>query len=197
MGMGPLPATEKALSKAGISMDQIAAKTLGKATQLPSLELALESVDAAATCDDGSCIYVGTISWAGPTYPLTMESDPAAAFERLFGDDTSDPTARRIRAERKGSILDSVLEEVAELKREVGPGDQSRLTGYLESLRAVELRIQKSIEQNVDLPAVDRPTGGPSTFEEHAKFNPIHNDKTKNIKNGRTKIMKTALNGFE
>ena len=156
--------------KAGTSMDQIAARVLGEETQLPSLELALESVDAAATCDDGSCIYVGTISWAGPTSPLPMETDPAAAFERMFGDDTTDPAARRARARQKGSILDSVLGEVSELRRKVGPGDQSRLTGYLESVRAVELRIQKAMEQNVELPAVERPTGIPATFEEHAKL---------------------------
>ena len=154
--------------RAGVSMDQIAAKVLGRDTQLPSLELALESVDAAATCDDGSCIYVGTIAWAGPTSPLPMETDPAAAFERLFGDDTTDPVARRARAEAKSSILDSVLDEIAALKASVGPGDQSRVTAYLDSVRAVEQRIQRAMEQNVEIPAVERPSGIPATFKEHA-----------------------------
>ena len=156
--------------KAGISMDQLAARELGRTTQLPSLELALDTVDAAATCDDGSCIYTGTISWAGPTSPLPMETDPAAVFERLFGEDTTDPAARRASALRKTSILDSVLEEVSQLKNKVGPSDQSRLTGYLESVRAVEQRIQRAVEQNVELPAFDRPAGVPGDYAEHARL---------------------------
>ena len=156
--------------KAGISMDQLAARVLGETTQLPSLELALDAVDAAATCDDGSCIYTGTISWAGPTSPLPMETDPAAAFERLFGDDTTDPETRRARALQKTSILDSVLDEVSRLRSKVGASDQSRLRGYLESVRAVEQRIQRAVEHNVELPAFDRPAGVPSEFAEHAKL---------------------------
>ena len=156
--------------RAGTSMDQIAARVLGQDTQLPSLEFALETVDAAATCDDGSCIYIGTISWAGPTSPLPMETDPAAAFERLFGDDTTDPVARRARARQKGSILDSVLGEIAALKNKVGDGDQARLTAYLDSVRAVEQRIERAMKQNLEIPDVQRPSGIPATFEEHAKL---------------------------
>ena len=49
----------------------------GQDTALPSLELALESVDSGTSCDFGrSCVYTGTIAWAGPTSPLPMEHDP-------------------------------------------------------------------------------------------------------------------------
>jgi hypothetical protein len=97
--------------RAGVSIDQIAAKVLGQDTALPSLELALESVDSGSSCDFGrSCVYTGTIAWAGPTAPLPMEHDPAAAFVRLFGDSaSSDAATRRARARQKGSILDSLL----------------------------------------------------------------------------------------
>ena len=156
--------------RAGISMDQILAKVLGKDTQLPSLELALESVDAGATCDYGSCVYTGTISWAGPTSPLPMETNPAVAFERLFGDDTTDPVARRIRLEKKGSILDSLLGEVSAIERRVGPGDRSRLEGYLENIREVERRIEKASARDVELPAVARPSGIPAAFADHARL---------------------------
>jgi hypothetical protein len=67
--------------RAGVSIDQIAAKVLSRETMLPSLELALESVDSGTSCDFGrSCVYTGTIAWAGPTSPLPMEHDPGAAF---------------------------------------------------------------------------------------------------------------------
>ena len=156
--------------KAGISVDQMLAKKWGAETSLPSLELALESVDSGTSCDFGrSCVYTGTISWAGPTAPLPMEQSPSAAFERLFGENT-DPTARRTRMQQKGSILDSLLQEVGKLQKKVGPADRTKISGYLESVRDVEQRIQKAIEHNAEVPLVNRPAGIPETFEEQAKL---------------------------
>ena len=123
--------------RAGVSIDQIAAKTLSRDTTLPSLELALESVDSGTSCDFGrSCVYTGTIAWAGPTSPLPMEHDPSAAFVRLFGDGaTSDATARRTRLQQKGSILDSLLGEVAALNGKVA-ADRSDAAGDVPRERA-------------------------------------------------------------
>jgi hypothetical protein len=158
--------------RAGVSIDQIAAKVLGQDTALPSLELALESVDSGSSCDFGrSCVYTGTIAWAGPTAPLPMEHDPAAAFVRLFGDSaSSDAATRRARARQKGSILDSLLAEVASLQASVAAPDRTRISGYLESVRNVERRIQKAMAFNVEVPSFDRPAGVPETFEQHARL---------------------------
>lgn len=158
--------------RAGVSIDQIAARVLSADTSLPSLELALESVDSGTTCEFGrSCVYTGTISWAGPTSPLPMEHDPSAAFVRLFGDSaTSDPAARQERMRRKGSILDSLRDEVSSLSARVSISDRSKINGYLESVRDVERRIQHAVEQNVYTPVIDRPGGVPETFEQHAKL---------------------------
>ena len=72
--------------RAGVSLDQLAAQTLGKETQLASLELALDSVEVLGACDAGySCAYANTIAWRTPTTPLPMENNPRAVFERLFG----------------------------------------------------------------------------------------------------------------
>lgn len=164
--------TPSRVIRAGTSVDQIAAKVLGQSTQLPSIELALESVDSGTTCDGGrSCIYTGTISWAGPTRPLPMEHDPHAAFERLFGDsETTDSAARRARMQEKGSILDSLLGEISHLQKRVGPGDRTKIVGYLDNIRDVEQRIQKAVEQNAEVPVVDRPAGIPPAFVDHAKL---------------------------
>jgi hypothetical protein len=158
--------------RAGVSIDQIAAKVLGQDSALPSLELALESVDSGSSCDFGrSCVYTGTIAWAGPTAPLPMEHDPSAAFVRLFGDSaSSDAATRRARALQKGSILDSLLAEVASLQASVAAPDRTRISGYLESVRDVERRIQKALAFNVEVPAFDRPAGVPETFEQHARL---------------------------
>lgn len=157
--------------RAGVSIDQILAKHIGQDTALPSMEMALESVDSGSSCDFGrSCVYTGTIAWSGPTSPLPMEHDPSAAFVRLFGDGTADARAREARARQKGSILDSLRDEVARLQASVSAPDRSRLSGYLESVRDVERRIQKAVTFNAEEPSFERPAGIPDSFAEHARL---------------------------
>lgn len=159
--------------RAGVSVDQIAAQTLGQHTQLASLELALESTDLLGACDVGySCAYSNTIAWRTETTPLPMENDPRAVFERLFGDsDTTDPAVRLARQREDHSILDAVTDKVAALQRRLGSGDRTKLTEYLEAVRDVERRIRKAEEHAArELPVVQRPAGIPDTFEEHAKL---------------------------
>lgn len=73
--------------RAGISVDQMAAKEFGKYTQLASLEVGLESAEVLGSCESAySCAYYNTISWRNETTPLPMENRPRAIFERLFGD---------------------------------------------------------------------------------------------------------------
>ena len=84
--------------KLGISADQIAAKELGKYTQLASLELGLEPQPLAGNCDSGyTCAYM-SMSWRSETTPVPSELNPRTVFERLFGDgESTDPAARRAR----------------------------------------------------------------------------------------------------
>ena len=157
----------------GISVDQIAAKELGKHTQLASLELSLHNMDVVGACEKGwSCAYIHTLSWSSPTTPLPTENQPRAVFERLFGDsDTTDPAARRARIQKDRSILDSVTEAAASLLPRLVPGDRAKLTEYLDAIRDVERRIQTAEEQSSrELPVLDRPVGVPEKFDEYAKL---------------------------
>lgn len=159
--------------RAGISVDQLAGQELGRQTQLASLELGLHANDIVGQCEKGwSCAYMNTLSWRTPTTPLPVEYRPRAVFERLFGDsDSTDPAVRRARRQQDRSILDSVTEAAARLMRTVGPGDRARLTEYLEGMRDVERRIQRAEEQSArEIPAVDRPAGIPTSFDEHARL---------------------------
>ena len=159
--------------RAGISMDQIAARVLGQETQLASLELSLESAERAGSCDPGySCAYANTLCWSSPTTPLPMASDPRAVFERLFGTSgTTDPAAWLAARRHDRSLLDMVTAKVARLSRELGPRDRVKLTEYLEAVRDVERRIQMAEQQTTrELPAMDQPAGVPDSFEEHAKL---------------------------
>ena len=116
-----------------------------------------------------SCAYTHTISWRSATQPLPMEHNPRAVFERLFGDTgTSDRAAREARLRQHKSILDSVTEKLADLKRRLGAQDQNKMDEYAESIRDVERRIQKAEQQSgVELPAIEQPQGVPPVFEDH------------------------------
>src|SRR5262245_37185539 len=160
--------------RAGISMDQIAAKELSKDVQLASLEVCLDSNELIGACEAGySCAYANTLSWRNATTPLPMENQPRAVFERLFGDsDDTSQAARAARIEQDKSVLDSLLQEVATLQRRLGPNDRHKIDQYLDSIREIERRIQKAEAQSaVALPTVERPSGGiPATFAEHARI---------------------------
>ncbi|OLE48386.1 MAG: hypothetical protein AUG46_03635, partial [Acidobacteria bacterium 13_1_20CM_3_58_11] len=166
--------TEGANIQAGISADQIAARELGKTTQLGSLEIGLESPTLAGDCDSGySCAYTNTISWRSPTTPNPMEVDPRAVFERLFGDgDSTDPASRLASLNEQRSILDYVAADVNRLKGELAASDRNKLTEYLEAIRDIERRIQKAEEQNatMQLPVMERPSSIPEEFDDHARL---------------------------
>jgi hypothetical protein len=157
--------------EAGVSMDQIAARHFGRETQLASLELSLEANDLVGQCEDGyGCAYSATLAWKDANTPLPMETDPRAVFERLFGATGSTEREARLRSFRKDqSLLDSVSDELAALRRVIGSSDRSKLNGYLDSVRDIERRIQIAESQgNRDLPVVAQPAGVPANFEEYA-----------------------------
>jgi len=159
---------------AGISADQVAAKEMGKATQLASLEVGLESPQLAGNCDSGySCAYTNTISWKGPVTPLPVEVNPRAVFERLFGDgDSTDPKARLVSLKEQRSILDYITDDVKRLTSNLGNGDRGKLDQYMEAIRDIERRIQKAEEQNatMKMPVMERPSSIPDEFIDHAKL---------------------------
>jgi hypothetical protein len=166
--------TEGAGIHAGVSVDQVAAKELGKNTQFASLEIGLDSPTLAGGCDSGySCAYSNTISWRGPTTPLPMEINPRAVFERLFGEgDSTDPKARMATLKDQGSLLDYITGDIDRLETNLGSRDRGKLTEYLDSIRDVERRIQMAEAQNdtMKVPLMERPAGVPAEFEDHAKL---------------------------
>jgi len=155
---------------ADVSMDQILARQFGRETQVASVEMSMDAANNAGACTGIlSCAYTHTISWRSSTQPLPMEHNPRAVFERLFGDSgSSERGAREARLRQHKSILDSVTDKLADLKRELGALDQTKVDEYTESVRDVERRIQKAEQQiGVELPAIDQPQGVPPVFEDH------------------------------
>ncbi len=159
--------------KLGISADQLAAKELGKYTQLASLELGLESQPLAGNCDSGyTCAYM-SMSWRSPTQPIPVEINPRAAFERLFGDgESTDPAVRMARMESDKSVLDYVTASLTRLNGRLGAEDKRKLDEYLDSVRDIERRIHRAEEQStsMELPILERPSAVPSDYAEYAKL---------------------------
>jgi hypothetical protein len=157
----------------GVSADQIAARALGQATQLASLELGLEAQPLAGNCDSGyTCAYM-SMSWRSATSPLPAEINPRAVFERLFGDaESSDPAARMARLQSEKSLLDYVTGSLRRLEGRLGSSDKRKLDEYLESVRDIERRIQLAEEQNTltQLPHMDRPSSIPDDYLQYSKL---------------------------
>jgi hypothetical protein len=156
----------------GTTVDQIAAQRMGQETQLPSLELAMDLLQVVGQCDNGySCVYQNNLSWSSPTTPLPAEAHPRIVFESLFGEGGS-IAERRAALRKKASLLDSFNDDLARLRRNLGPGDRARVSHYLETVREVERRIQKAEADTADnpLPDLDRPVGVPAAYADHARL---------------------------
>jgi hypothetical protein len=155
----------------GETVDQVVAKKIGQETALPSLELATEDFTGyIGGCDTQyACAYMNTISWSSATTPVPMEINPRVVFERLFGrPGTVDQRKRRM--QRDKSILDSLTEDVSDLKRDLGGKDATRLAEYLDHVREVERRIQVAEKRSESSITADAPVGIPEQWEEHARL---------------------------
>ncbi len=152
----------------GTTVDQIAALPIGQDTPLPSMEVATEASGAAGSCDRAyGCSYAGTISFRTPSTPLPMENNPRKLFQTLFGVGDSVEERERI-ASQTGSILDLMLEEANQLSRQIGAADRVVLNDYLDTVREIERRVQKTAEHDLsNLTLPDAPQGIPGSFDAH------------------------------
>ena len=157
----------------GISVDQIAAQKIGHLTRLPSLELSADGQRSAGRCDSGySCAYQFNLAWKNETMPMAPEMDPRLAFERLFGYGASgaqgEAGARRQRLQK--SILDTVMDQAKSLQGQVSGSDKRKLDEYFESVRDIELRIERSEKFATQMPKDFKvPEGIPESYEQHIR----------------------------
>jgi hypothetical protein len=163
----------------GISIDQVAAQSIGNRTRFASLELGLEGGRQAGNCDSGySCAYSNNLSWRSPNTPNPPEINPRVVFERMFGnaDPNETPAARARRRQYQKSILDLVQEDSARLQRELGSTDRRKMDEYMTAVRDIEQRLDKAEKaaEEIDLariaPGLEKPMGIPVDFGEHARL---------------------------
>ena len=153
----------------GTSFDQVLAQRHGRSTKVSSLVLGCEKSNPAVH-KNYSMLYSSHISWSSPTAPTPLELYPALAFDRLFKDEAQ-------RGDK--SVLDSVLSDASDLRRQISATDQRKLDEYLESVRDVEQRIAQAGKQGelqgwrptLDKPDMPRPPEGvPQNIADHMRL---------------------------
>lgn len=155
--------------KSGTSIDQFLAQTYGRSTKVPSLVLGCEKSNPSVH-KNYSMLYSSHISWSSPTTPTPLELYPALAFDRLFKDEV-----------QKGdqSVLDAVLADAGDLRRQISQSDQRKLDEYLDSVRDVEQRIANAGKRGelqgwkptLDKPNIPRPPEGiPQNIADHMRL---------------------------
>jgi len=155
----------------GVSIDQAIAKSIGRATRLPSLELGIDAGRNAGNCDSGySCAYSANISWVSETTPMAKEVHPRLAFDRLFGIGRASADQKRRDAERR-SILDFVASDAKRLQKQVGRADRERLDEYFTSVRDVEQQIEHAQSfAPPEVPDAEVPDEIPGEFAAHLQL---------------------------
>jgi hypothetical protein len=137
--------TEGSDIRLGISMDQVIANELRRQTPFASLQLGTDGGTSTGNCDSGyACAYTRNISWSGPSTPLAKETNPRAAFDRLFAGRNRDESAAALnRAKRyRLSVLDFVKDDATRLRGALGRSDQVKVDEYLTGVRDLEQRVQ-------------------------------------------------------
>lgn len=154
----------------GQSIDQAVAEKIGSQTRLPSIELGIDRGRNAGSCDSGySCSYSSNISWKTATTPCSKESNPRAAFERLFGSpEEAADRERRLRDRR--SILDFVGGDLKRIQPSLSGADRQKLDEYFTSLRDVEQRVARADQGPREVPELKLPDGVPAELKEHIRL---------------------------
>jgi hypothetical protein len=132
----------------------------------------MDLLSVVGQCDNGyACVYQNNLSWSSPTTPLPAEAHPRLVFETLFGEGGT-AKERQAALQKRSSLLDSLTGEIQRLRNKLGPQDRQTVNHYLESIREVERRIQKAEADTAEspLPDLDRPTGVPAAYADHARL---------------------------
>jgi hypothetical protein len=95
---------------------------------------------------------------------MGKETDPRAVYARLFGD----PQAGR----QNQRLLDLVLEDAHAVRQRLGQVDRQKLDEYLDSVRSIERRIERSQRDNQAHrpPQIDLPDTIPAQYAEHLRL---------------------------
>ncbi len=122
------------------SIDQVVANAIAAGAPFRSLEVGVTPANPNGPQDS-----LATVSHKGPNARNMPEFDPRAIFTRLFTGTRPPPTptdpAAKLPDVRR-SVLDAVLADGQSLQARLGAADKQRVEQHLESIRAIEKRLQ-------------------------------------------------------
>ena len=131
-----------------ISVDQLAARTLGEHTRFPSLTLST----------DGGVGYksrVSTLSFDANGKPIPSEHRQREIFERYFALGNGATTNQRRKSlKQKKKIVDLILEDSRRMKKMLGRKDNQTMDQYMTALSTVEGQVVRN-EKWLDVPMDD------------------------------------------
>lgn len=119
-----------------ISVDQLMAQVTAPQTRFSSIELSNQG---------------HSLSYNADGIQLPAQGNPGVVFRELFEEPKAGVDKQRRGLQRRGSILDAVLDEARALDRQLGQEDKGRLEQYLASVREVEIRTERA-DKWLDIP---------------------------------------------
>lgn len=126
----------------GVSVDQMAARSVADQTPLPSLELGVTPVAIGVDAVVGyTRVYGSHIAWSNATTPLAREINPRSVYERLFRAASGQSNNS---AKMDTLLLDRVLGDANRLRGQVGAADRIRIDEYMSLMRSLEQRVQRA-----------------------------------------------------
>ena len=130
--------------KNSVSIDQLMAAQLGDDTRFRSLSL---SVDGGV----GEATRSSTLSFSRSGQPVPALHNPRVVFNRLFGKEDRSLQDQRKELQNSKNMLDLVLDHSKSVRRKLGKQDQNKFDEYLQSVRQIEQRVERS-ERWLDVP---------------------------------------------
>jgi len=112
-----------------ISVDQLMAQVTAPQTRFSSIELSNQG---------------HSLSYSADGIQLPAQGNPSVVFRELFEEPQGGIAKQRRGLQRRGSILDAILDEANSLGGQLGKDDRGRLEQYLTSVREVEVRTERA-----------------------------------------------------
>lgn len=128
-----------------ISVDQVAAQSIGEQTRIPVLNL--------------SPSRSGYLAFSPSGTGIPNQWNPKNIFTQLFADPS--PEAKREmekRFQQKTSILDGISDATRRLESKISQGDRHKLEEYMTQVRSVERKLKLS-ERWAAMPPIQVPAG--------------------------------------
>ena len=143
-GAMPLFMTGHQTRNPGYSFDQVIADHIGNSTQFKSFQLSADPVDVRSTT-------LNSLAYDKDGRGLFVERNAQFAFDRLFRG-LGDASVRN----ELSSILDAVREPITSLMKKASSADKTVLSNYLDSVRDVEVAIQRQEEEGTPRPHLEK-----------------------------------------